>query len=114
MFLDLGAGGRWKLRHLLMRDLVGDLELNPHLRPDTEDFFSIDVAGQLKIGDIIRLVVDIGQTSDASTWHPESIAFSIDGKEVYKIAITGDEKQGIEQFPTPPHVSHLLQLPFPK
>jgi hypothetical protein len=33
-------------------DLVGGLKLCPHFKPGKTDFFTIDAAGQLRIGDI--------------------------------------------------------------
>jgi hypothetical protein len=99
VFLDLGDDRR-KLRHLLMRDLTGDLELNPHLQPGTRDFFTIDVAGQMQIGDITRLLVDIGQDIGGSTWRPESVTFSIDGRDVHTVD-------------TLPEVTSVLDLHFP-
>jgi hypothetical protein len=81
VFLDLGAAGKWKLRHLIMQDLQGDFELNPHFRPNTSDFFTIDVAGQIRIGDITRFVIEIAHDVDPP-WRPEKVSFSIDGIDV--------------------------------
>lgn len=82
-FLDLGDAGRLRLRHLLNVDLSGDMELNPHFQPGDRDFFTIDVAGQIKIGDITRAVIEFEGTSDAR-WRPEDFELSIDGSVVAK------------------------------
>jgi hypothetical protein len=101
VFLDLGAGGRWPLRHLVMRELFGDPEINPHFQPGREDVFTIDVAGQLRIGDITRAVIDIDEPSNDATWRPESVTLSVDGRAVKSIA-----------FAAPPDVRRL-DLRFP-
>ncbi len=103
VYLDLGAAGkRLKLRHLLTEDLVGGLKLNPHFKPGKTDVFTIDVAGQLRIGDITQLVIDIGKERKNAVWRPEAVTLSIDGREVHQ-----------HLFPSPPDVSSTLDLQFP-
>jgi hypothetical protein len=103
VFLDLGAGGSWKLRHLLMKDLTGDLDLNPHFQPGTRDFFSIDVAGQISIGDITGLTLKMHQTGDRARWElEEEVILSIDGCDVLNHTLA-----------SPQEVSQSMALSFP-
>ena len=82
-FLNLGNAGRHKLRYLLMKDLQGDIELNPHFKADKPDFFTIDVAGQIAIGDITQAVIEFEGGSESEQWTPEIIEGSIDGRSAF-------------------------------
>lgn len=104
IFLNLGVGGRRPLRQLLMIDLPGTLDLNPHLHPGKTDLFTIDVAGQLYIGDITRMTIEIEQAAnDSARWRPEELTLSIDGRDVFT-----------ETFTDPPEVVRNLSLEFPR
>jgi hypothetical protein len=107
-FLHLGSAHKWHLGHLLEHDLGND-KLNPHFRPGTTDFFTIDVAGQIKIGDITRATIEFGppandpdRTAETVQWNPGPVTLSIDGHDV--VAVADDLPQGIDS----------LRLEFPK
>jgi hypothetical protein len=96
LFLDLGAGKRWGLRHLVGR-------ISPHFQPGTRDFFTIDVSGQISIGDITRTAIELREVLSKGGWMPESITLSIDGRDVFH-----------RRFDVPPKITHILPLDYPR
>ena len=76
---------------------------NPHFRPGTWDLFTIDVAGQIRIGDITRLAIEIETKGDGASWMPKAVTLSIDGRDVFA-----------ETFTVSPEVTRSLSLGFPK
>jgi hypothetical protein len=103
VFLDLGVGGRWKLKYLPPTFDFDKFETeSSHFRPGARDFFTIDVAGQIVIGDITGMSIEIDQVEGGTEWRPEAITFSIDGRNVFE-----------RMFQTPPEVTHSLPLAFP-
>jgi hypothetical protein len=100
VLLDLGVAGQPKLRHLPMEQ---SLIVHPHFRPGTSDFFTIDFAGQIAIGDISHAQIQIGQGPNDAVWRPEAVTLSIDGRDVLT-----------RSFDTPPAVARTLDLLFPE
>jgi hypothetical protein len=103
VLLDLGVAGQPKLRHLPMeRSLPALMEEHPHFRPGTSDFFTIDLAGQIAIGDISHAQILFDQGPNDAAWRPEAVTLSIDGRDVLT-----------RSFDTPPAVGRILDLLFP-
>ena len=106
VFLNLGAGMRWNLR-LLLKESLGSLKVNPHLRPGKTDFFTIDVAGRISLGDITQAVIEFEEELTGEEWMPEAITLSIDGREVLS------RKYPTEPGKELPRVTHTLDMGFP-
>jgi hypothetical protein len=112
LFLDLGVAGRHRLVHL-PREGIFDVITgsNRHFGRGARDFFTLDVAGQMAIGDITRATIVVDVPEDASgnhleevAWRPEKVTFSIDGRDVFTRAF---DPSPVVRFSAP------LPLSFP-
>jgi hypothetical protein len=103
VFLNLGAAGRWSLQHLETLKLKGGPDLHPHFK-GPHDLFTIDVAGQISIGDITRAVIEFDE-QNSGTWLPEAVTLSIDGRDGFRRKF---------QAPLVKPVNNELPLQFPR
>jgi hypothetical protein len=87
-----------------MEDLTGDGELNPHLKPGSRDFFSIDVSGQMVIGDITQFTIQFDRKlTGEDEWKPLEVTLSIDGRDVFR-----------RKFPVAVSVNDSMSLEYPR